>query len=182
MAAMKPLLNLVGKKRGIVIAPLPRYIVAGCCSNPEHCSNRRLLDFEQQQKQSLELLKKNIKDFLFCNGLRFIRVLDPLVDIRGMEAAAIWGCDPIHPTAVVYSKIAAATAKLGDKLRAAEAEAKRRRDSIDERAPSGPHARRGRGHPQYGSEHSQSSQSWRGGRGRSYGGYRGSGSLNREEY
>jgi hypothetical protein len=58
MAVLKPLLNLVGKKRGIVIAPLPRYIVTGCCSNPEHCSNRRLLDFEQQQKQSLEYLKK----------------------------------------------------------------------------------------------------------------------------
>jgi hypothetical protein len=58
MAALKPLLNLVGKKRGIIIAPLPRYLVSGCCSNPEHCSNRRLLDFEQQQKQSLEYLKK----------------------------------------------------------------------------------------------------------------------------
>jgi hypothetical protein len=90
--------------------------VTGCCSNPEHCSNRRLLDFEQQQKQSLEYLKKCIKDFLFCNGLRFIRVLDPAIDVRGMEAEAIWGTDPIHPTAAVYNKIAVATAKLGDKL------------------------------------------------------------------
>jgi hypothetical protein len=56
-----------------------------------------------------------------------------------MEAEAIWGTDPIHPTPVVYSKIAAATAKLGDKLRAAEAEAKRRRNSIDQRMPSCPH-------------------------------------------
>jgi hypothetical protein len=29
MAALRPLLNLVGKKRGIVIAPLPRYTYSG---------------------------------------------------------------------------------------------------------------------------------------------------------
>jgi hypothetical protein len=179
MAALKPLLQMVGKKRGIIISPLPRYIVSGCCSDPQHCSNRRLLDFEQQQKQSLEYLKKTIKDYLFTNGLRFIRVLDPMVDVRGMEADAVWGTDPVHPTEAVYSKIAAATAKLGDKLRAAEAEAKRRRDSIDERVTSGHHARRGRGHPPHGSENSQS---WRGGRGRAHGGHRGSGGGGREEY
>jgi hypothetical protein len=78
------------------------------------------------------------------------------MDVRGMEAEAIWGTDPIHPTEVVYNKIAAATAKLGNKLRAAEAEAKRRRDSMDERLASVLHARRGRGHSSHRGEHSQS--------------------------
>jgi hypothetical protein len=44
---MKPLLDLVGKCKGIVAAPLPRYVVAGCCSDPDHCSNRRYQEFEQ---------------------------------------------------------------------------------------------------------------------------------------
>jgi hypothetical protein len=72
LTALRPLLELVGKKRGIVISPQPRYVVTGCCSNPEHCSNRRLLDYEQQQQQSLDIIKRSIKDCLFCHGLRFI--------------------------------------------------------------------------------------------------------------
>jgi hypothetical protein len=173
---LRPLLELVGKKRGIVIAPLPRYIVTGCCSNPEHCSNRRLLDFEQQQLQSLDIIKRSIKDFLFCHGLRFIRVLDPLVDIRGMEASEVWGTDPIHPQPAVYNKMAAATAKLGDKIKMAEAEAKRRRDSMGDQGQSRPNARCGRGGPP--SDDSRG-QSWRGGgrgsqggQGDGWGGYR----------
>jgi hypothetical protein len=165
------------KRRGIVIAPLPRYIVTGCCSNPEHCSNRRLLDFEQQQQQSLDILKRSIKDFLFCNGLRFIRVLDLLVDIRGMEAAEVWGSDPIHPQPAIYNKIAAATAKLGDKIKTAEAEAKRRRDSMGDQGQSGPNARRGHGGPP---ADDSRGQSWRGGGrggrgspGENWGGHRG---------
>jgi hypothetical protein len=43
--AIEPLLALVGRKRGIIITPLPRYIIAGCCSDPGHCSNRRFQDF-----------------------------------------------------------------------------------------------------------------------------------------
>jgi hypothetical protein len=73
LMALRPLLDLVGKRRGIVIWPLLRYVVTGCFSNPEHCSNRRLLDYEQQQQQSLDIIKKrSIKDFLFRHGLRLI--------------------------------------------------------------------------------------------------------------
>jgi hypothetical protein len=75
--AMKPLLDLVGKRKGIVVAPLPRYVAAGCCSDPDHCSNRRVLDFEQQQQQLLDILKRGLKDFLFANNYRSIRFLDP---------------------------------------------------------------------------------------------------------
>jgi hypothetical protein len=171
LTALRPLLELVVKKRGIVISPLPRYIVTGCCSNPEHCSNRRLLDYEQQQQQSLDIIKRSIKDYLFCHGLRFIRVLDPLVDIRGMEASEVWGTDPIHPLPVVYGKIAAATAKLGDKIKLAEA--KRRRDSMGDQGQSRPNARHGGGGPLSNDSRGQSWRGGRGGQGESWGGYRG---------
>jgi hypothetical protein len=173
LSSLRPLLELVGKKRGIVISPLPRYVVTGCCLNPEHCSNRRLLDYEQQQQQSLDIVKRSIKDYLFCHGLRFIRVLDPLVDIRGMEAKEVWGDDPIHPLPVVYCKIAAATAKLGDKIKMADAEAKRRRDSMGDQGQSGPNARRGRGGPVSEDDRPQSWRGGRGGHGKGWGGYRG---------
>jgi hypothetical protein len=86
--ALKPLVDLVGKRKGIVVAPLPRYFAAGCCSDPDHCFNRRALDFEQQQQQLLNILKRGLKDFLYANNYRAIRVLDPCVDIRGMSREA----------------------------------------------------------------------------------------------
>jgi hypothetical protein len=42
---LKPLLDLTAKKRGILVSPMPRYVMTGCCSEPNHCSNRRFLDF-----------------------------------------------------------------------------------------------------------------------------------------
>jgi hypothetical protein len=173
LTALRPLLELVGKKRGIVISPLPRYVVTGCCSNPEHCSNRRLLDYEQQQQQSLDIIKRSIKDYLFCHGLRFIRVLDPLVDIRGMEASKVWGEDPIHPLPVVHGKIAAATAKLGDKIKMQKQRLRGGETAWGKQGQSGPNARRGRCDP---TSKDSRGPSWRGGCGgqdESWGGYRG---------
>jgi hypothetical protein len=77
-----------------------------------------------------------------------------------MEAAEVWGSDPIHPQPAIYNKIAAATAKLGDKIKTAETEAKRRRDSMGDQGQSGPNARHGRGGPP--SDDSRA-QTWRGG-------------------
>jgi hypothetical protein len=74
---------------------------------------------------------------------------------------------------VVYGKIAAATAKLGDKIKMAEAEAKRRRDSMGDQGQRGPNARRGRGGPPSDDSRGQSWRGGRGGQGESWGGYRG---------
>jgi hypothetical protein len=141
---LKPLLDLTAKKRGILVSPLPRYVVSGCCSESSHCSNRRFPDFEQQLQQQLDITKRNLKDFLFYDGYRQIRVLDPCMDMRHLDQDEAWGDDPIHPTPVVYSKIAAAAAMINDQMRAKETEAKRRRDSLGEASLPAPDARRGR--------------------------------------
>jgi hypothetical protein len=88
--------------------------------------------------------QERAEGFLFANNYRAIQVLDPCVDIRGMSMKAIWNGDPVHPTEEVHRKIAAAAAKLGDRMRAAELENKWRRDSQGEQGPSYPDARRGR--------------------------------------
>jgi hypothetical protein len=141
---IKPLLDLSNKRRGILISPMPRYTQAGCCSEPDHCSNRRFQDFEQQQQQNLDMAKKHLKDYLYYDGYRNIRVLDPCIDLRAVDPADAWDEDPIHPTSIVYSRIAAAVAKVNDRMRATEADMKRRRDSMGESGPSAPDARRGR--------------------------------------
>jgi hypothetical protein len=76
---------------------------------------------------SLELLRKNFKDFLFYDGRRNVKVLDPCVDIRHLPDDEVWGEDPIHPKESAFEKIAASVAKIG--LR--EGEKRARTDSME---------------------------------------------------
>jgi hypothetical protein len=73
------------------------------------------------------------------------------MDLRQLDQDEAWGDDPIHPNPVVYSKIAAATAMINDKMRVQETEVKRRRDSLGDSGLPAPDARRGRVEPHEGS-------------------------------
>jgi hypothetical protein len=96
---------------------------------------------------SLEIMRKNFKDFLYYDDLRSIKVLDPCIDIRSMEDDEIWeGSKPVHPKPLVYAKIATGIVKMLNKI--AENENKRRRtNSLEEQGVSGNDARHGRHNP-----------------------------------
>jgi hypothetical protein len=38
--ALRPIFDVIGRRKCIWVAPIPRYVVAGCCDNPAHVSNR----------------------------------------------------------------------------------------------------------------------------------------------
>jgi hypothetical protein len=38
--ALRPLLDVVGKKKNLLMAPMPRYLTAGFCNNRSHTTNR----------------------------------------------------------------------------------------------------------------------------------------------
>jgi hypothetical protein len=80
-----------------------------------HCSNRRFQDFKQHMLNSLDMMRRNFKDFLYFAGMRNVKVLDPCMDIRGMEDSEIWGKDPIHPLPLVYTKIVSGIVKMTKK-------------------------------------------------------------------
>jgi hypothetical protein len=114
---------------------MQRYVLSGCCTNPDHCSNRRWQGFKCEINNSLEFLRKNFKDFLFFDGKRNVKVLDPSMDIRGLEDKEAWTeDDPYHPQPAVYKKIADSVIHIIDGLsrdpRGVEAK-RRRTDSID---------------------------------------------------
>jgi hypothetical protein len=88
---------------------------------------------------SLEILRKNFKDFLFYDGRRNIKVFDPCIDIRGMTDEEAWGDDPIHPTEEAFGKMAASVGKIG--LR--EGAKRSRTDSLEAGNTAAPDARRG---------------------------------------
>jgi hypothetical protein len=171
--ALKGILDAVNKRTCLLVTPLPCYVTAGCFLSPEHCSNRRYQDFRQHLMASLELLRKNFKDFLFYDGRRNVKVLDPCVDVRHLPDDEIWGDDPIHPKESAFEKIAASVAKIG--LR--EGEKRARTDSMEAGASAGPDARRGRRDTGQGIERGREyrgrgrmprGQGWRGARGGQY--------------
>ncbi len=71
-----PILNTAGNTPCIVILPLPRYIFAGCCSDPDHCVN--LKNSEHKEKLLLDFIQLRhilIKE-LIANGVKNFKVLD----------------------------------------------------------------------------------------------------------
>jgi hypothetical protein len=172
--SIKPLLELADKRKCLLLTPLPRYVAAKCCTNPEHCSNRRYPDFVQHMRDALELLRKHFKDFLYYRSMRHIKILDPGMDIRGLSLEEIWEEKAIHLTALVYCRIAASVIKIAEAMDTKLNNKRRHTDSIDRQGRSGNNDQRGRP----GSDPRQDGRSlesmrgrggWRGGRGDSGG-------------
>jgi hypothetical protein len=139
--ALKPLFEVLEKRTTYLLTPLPRYVTNGCCSDPDHTINRADPEYKPKMMKDLDTLKRNYKDFIFRDGRRSMKILDPNVDLRGMEDDDIWGPDPVHPKNNVYQKIAEGIVKM-----AGELSGKRRRtDSLEGQQP-GPSRGRGRGH------------------------------------
>jgi hypothetical protein len=113
---IKPLLEITDKRKCLLLTPLPRYVAAGCCTNPDHCSNRRYPDFVQHMQDSLELLCKHFKDFLYYRSMRHIKIVDPGMDIRGLSIDEVWGDNAIHPQPLVYCRITAAVIRISDSM------------------------------------------------------------------
>jgi uncharacterized membrane protein YgcG len=172
--SIKPLLELAAKKKCLLLTPLPRYVAAGCCTNPEHCSNRRYPDFVQHMRDALELLRKHFKDFLYYRSMRHIKILDPGMDIRGLSLEEIWGKEAIHPTPLVYCRIAASVIKIAEGMEADANNKRRRSDSIDGQGRGGNNEQRGRRgtDPRQDGRYPDNNRGrggWRGGRGGSSG-------------
>jgi hypothetical protein len=151
-AALKPVLDVIGKRRAIIIAPMPRYIVSGCCGDSSHCTGLGNPASRCAIEAALESLKKNLRDYLFNTGRRNIRVLDPMVEFRGMTDDELWNKeDPVHPLPDAYSKLADGVIRFKTMAEMKEAnrpedQKRRRTDSLDivETGP-GTGSRRNRG-------------------------------------
>jgi hypothetical protein len=54
----------------IFLAPLPRYLAAGCCEDKDHMPNRSSPDFIKKLEEGVYGARTNIKNFAFRHGLR----------------------------------------------------------------------------------------------------------------
>jgi hypothetical protein len=141
LKAIKGILNATGKRTCLLVFPLPRYVTARCCLNPNHCSNQRYQDLREHQLCSLGLLrKKNFKDFLFFDGRKNVKVLEPCINIQAMSNIEVWGVmTPSTPSETAIERIAASVVKIG----LTEGSKRARTGSMESEFHSGPDARRG---------------------------------------
>ena len=74
-----PLWEAANGRHMVVVAPMPRYVKAGCCPEPDHITNRVEPEYYPKMKTELAACSSAIKDFLFTSGLRNGRLMDPVV-------------------------------------------------------------------------------------------------------
>jgi hypothetical protein len=129
--ALKPLLDLVDKRRGLVVAPMLRYWIKPCCEDRGHVTNIQDQHYQENMSRSLKEASQNLKDFLFHDGKRHFKVVYPSVDLRSLSTDEVWGSDPIHPLAGVYGKIAEAVVKIAGTLSDSGEHKRGRSDSLE---------------------------------------------------
>ena len=154
----KPLLEVAGGRRLILLTPLPRYLLSSCCSNPDHVSNMKEDSYRKDQELAVFECKKNVKDFCFRHGIRNVRVSSPWTAVKEI-GDDVW-FDSVHLTKEGYTATAELLLRVASELASKpEADAppyhKRAREDGEERGGGrswgqpGPHSywsasRRGR--------------------------------------
>jgi hypothetical protein len=109
---IRPMLAAARGRNMLLCAPMPRYLVKGCCTDQTHVANRSNERFEPNQLKELKELTDHLRDFLFTSGYRQVKVLDPAVSWRGKDTSTLWGEDPVHPKEEAYSLIGEGVIKM----------------------------------------------------------------------
>jgi hypothetical protein len=111
---LTPLLKVLGESRKIFLTPLARYWVGPCCTNPVHHTNYRSPGYLPALGDAVHALRDSIRDSLFTRRTQNFRVLCPNKmigvgqrsqapsDEEAARTAAMWGSNPVHPSAAAY--------------------------------------------------------------------------------
>ncbi len=112
----KPIFEACCGHKVVILFPLPRYIMAGCCQDEDHAPNRSDSNFKSTLISVLERTKKNLKMLADKAKLGNCTVYNPLWLIAGpkkkSEAEILqiiekeWGNQPVHPENATYEKLA----------------------------------------------------------------------------
>ena len=116
----RPLFELAGSRRKVVVTPIPRYLKRGCCGDADHVSNINSSSYAEDQKEAVGECRKNIRDFCFRQGVRNVKVVGPWKDLAEM-GDSVWH-DQVHLSGSGYQEIARlilqAVAELSTKVTA----------------------------------------------------------------
>jgi hypothetical protein len=156
--ALKPILDTIGKRPCLIVSPLPSFIIDGCCKDARHVSNRLDPFFQDDQLDQLEGVRRHLKAYMFNHRRANVKIVDPAMELRGLENDDIWFVDPIHPIDPIYRRLAIAVITIAASVNEDQERAgtkRRRTDSWDRQwkgPPSGALANKPRGYtnPRYG--------------------------------
>jgi hypothetical protein len=114
--ATVPIFVSAGKIPCIVISPLPRYVFAGCCKDPSHCSNLNSPDHKERMLTDFIQLRHVLVKELVANGIKNFKVLNTCsattlpftanTASRIQAHAEITAGDGVHMTPAGYSNLA----------------------------------------------------------------------------
>jgi len=133
----------------LLLAPLPRYLVQGCCPDKDHIPNRSEEGYEDLIFTGVDNLRRQCKNFLHMNKVTDCITLNTAQlicstsgarttpeNVRG-ELKMSWGPDPVHASVDCYTRLAknirtlceerAALAKTADRRPNLEGASKRPR-------------------------------------------------------
>ena len=102
---IKPILEAAGLRPIIIISPLPRFLLRGCCNSTSHIPNLSSPNYRRNLEDSIFDCRKNLKDFAFRLGMRNVRILGPWNGVCRLSNN-IWSTDPVHPSLSAYNCIA----------------------------------------------------------------------------
>ena len=100
---MTPLLTTAKECSLVIVPPIPRYLEAGCCSDPDHVTNIKNADYKAKLEEQVYACKANFKDFAFTGGLRNCRVVASWPAIK--KRVPLWH-DSVHPVEGGYDDLA----------------------------------------------------------------------------
>jgi hypothetical protein len=173
---LKPIFDAIDKRPCLLVMPMPRYVIEGCCGDSGHIANRVDRHFREDMCLQLEGLKNTVKHFLFTTGRRSYRIIDTLAIIRGLPNEDIWFCDPVHPINSIYSRIAGSVQAVAADLTAKKYDHEKRGSSRGGRGSSrgrwsdgghgGGHGGGYRGRGGYPNRGDSNQGGWRGGQSR----------------
>jgi hypothetical protein len=131
----KKLIEAAGSAKVIVVLPVPRYVIAGCCTSPGHITNWCEADYQALLASAAHTCKSVMEDVMTGSSANIIYYNPvstfndgPLMDMKSSTGDNIWlGDDSVHLTDAAYGDIGAA---ILDLWRNSEFTARKRVDSI----------------------------------------------------
>jgi hypothetical protein len=130
-----PVIEAAGLAGVVIVAPIPRYVKAGCCGGGDHITNQGEDGFYDELRGAAANAAASVAAAGLSGKCNFIDCITLMggadADIRGMVTAAgrpVWTeQDPVHMTADGYKELAAAITEMGGANDAGHGAAKRQR-------------------------------------------------------
>jgi uncharacterized membrane protein YgcG len=118
-----PLIKAAKGKRIIIMGSLPRYLLARCCGNPGHLTNRNGDNYIDEMIQAIRDVYSWINNTIFMRRIKGVKIFNPThalgfndYDVNIDTIIDLWGDDPVHPTPAAYKVLADKLASMVDDM------------------------------------------------------------------